>query len=136
MFTQFRDRKTGRFIKCKVLNHKKIKSENANNLNIKRKSIKSDRNLPEKNYTVNGCRIIDISLLADELWCRSCNEILSLSFILSEARSGYASFLSIRCKYCNTINKVKTGRYYTVKTNKNKLGRNKFEINFRAVLGE
>ena len=73
-----------------------------------------------------GRRIVEIDVLAKELVCVDCSELLHLKFIVDETRCGLGSFLYIQCS-CGVINKVPTG-----KTSKAKHGPSIFTINVKA----
>ncbi|XP_077278749.1 uncharacterized protein LOC143906480 [Temnothorax americanus] len=63
---------------------------------------------PAENNT--GRRLIDLHLLADELWCKSCNVPTSLRHVTKEDRIGLASIFYITCQLCQRVYQVNTSK--------------------------
>ena len=82
----------------------------------------------ELDWTV-GRRIVELKVLADGLKkCCSCELKLDLSNIVNETRSGYGSWLDIKC-LSSELNKVSTGkRHQTMKQ-----GRHIFSVNTKVA---
>lgn len=59
---------------------------------------------------MRGRRVIDVELLAENLWCTECDIPLSLRFVMSEKRAGLASILNVQCKNCCAIYHVFTSK--------------------------
>lgn len=100
---------------CMLLNTRKA-------ANIIQKSV---------SQVAEGRRIVDISVLAENLKCLVCDVILSLSCKESESRRGLASVFKVRCHVCLTVRTVPTsGHSYS------DVRRKIYDINSKAVLGE
>lgn len=81
------------------------------------------------NITELGTRMVDLGHIAQQLFC-SCGKHLFFENITEEAHFGFASMIKIRCEDCLQLNKV-----YTSKIHKDKHGKNAFDINTKAALG-
>jgi hypothetical protein len=79
--------------------------ENTNFEKVVNDSVAEEREKP----ILEGRRIVEMTLLGDELWCVLCKECLSLH-VEREIRRGFGSILSIRCHKCLLLNEVKTGK--------------------------
>ena len=55
---------------------------------------------------LTGRRLIDLSLLAKELWCKSCNTSVSVRHATQERRVGLASIFHVTCQLCQTGHQV------------------------------
>jgi hypothetical protein len=53
-------------------------------------------------------RIVNISHLAKELWCKSCNNCLTLEDLGEETRKGLVSKFKIACRACGYLQEVQT----------------------------
>lgn len=80
------------------------------------------------NY-MEGRRIVELSVLAEQMWCVCCKEALSLENIEQERRRGLASILQVRCHKCLIINIVNTGK-------KSDGSMNRFDVNSKIVRGK
>jgi hypothetical protein len=60
------------------------------------------------NFAWTGHRIVDMQALADGLWCKICEETLSLRHCVEEKRTGFTSVLRIKCIKCGSIRVVNT----------------------------
>ena len=82
------------------------------------------------NYPVfNGRRLVEIKMLAAELWCTACDMPLSLRNIKSEQLFGLASIFQIQCKICDKI--------YFVHTNYHRLTASQlFDVNCKLAIGK
>ena len=119
-----RNPKTGRFIKKPM----SINSMPAD-FSVETSTSTSD---PESRpqYKIEGRRIVELSALAENLSkCsgKSCDFSLDLRNIVGETRSGFASFLHIRCR-CGIVNRVKT-----CKSHQSSRGRPVFDVNTVAA---
>ncbi|XP_043485333.1 uncharacterized protein LOC122513125 [Leptopilina heterotoma] len=61
-----------------------------------------------------GRRIVDLMELGKRLWCSTCREVLSLSYLEKEYRRGLGSLLLIRCHKCNVLNEVNTSKLHEI----------------------
>lgn len=93
------------------------------------KDDKKDEKNPE---LLDGYRIVDLKYLAQQLWCTTCKETLSLEYAESERRIGLASVLLVRCHKCSLINEVYTGKQ-NLSLDKRSF---RFDINYKSVVGE
>ena len=83
-----------------------------------------------------ACRIVDLQMLAQQMWCGSCKECLSFENIENETRRGLASTFNIRCHKCLLINMVTTGRQHPSSAGKNlHSAASRFEINTNIIMG-
>ena len=80
----------------------------------------------------DGLRIVDLSILGQQLWCVSCKECLSLETIEREIRRGLGSILSIRCHKCLLLNEVTTSKQQCPSGKRNA---SRFDINYKATMG-
>lgn len=63
---------------------------------------------------LEGRRIVDLMELGKRLWCSTCREALSLSYLEKEYRRGLGSLLLIRCHKCNVLNEVNTSKLHEI----------------------
>ncbi|XP_011859083.1 PREDICTED: uncharacterized protein LOC105556597 [Vollenhovia emeryi] len=110
---------------CKTLN----KSRSEYNANSKLESEEKDKS-PQPSY-MEGRRIVEFSVLAEQLWCVSCKEVLSLQYIEEEMHRGLGSILLVRCHKCLLMNSVATGKQHN--WGRRRLSR--FDVNAKAVIG-
>ncbi|KYN11773.1 hypothetical protein ALC57_16051 [Trachymyrmex cornetzi] len=89
---------------CKTLNENKI------NANSKFES-EPQNELTQSDY-MEGRRIVEFSILAEQLWCVSCKEALSLNYIEKEMHRGLSSILLVRCHKCLLTNAVTAGKQH------------------------
>ncbi|XP_063991234.1 uncharacterized protein LOC135169826 isoform X5 [Diachasmimorpha longicaudata] len=88
---------------------------------------------PDKSTIFNADnRIVNLSILGEELQCTSCETILSLNDIVKETIRGLGSILSVRCKHCLYVKTIHTSRLV-----KHSEGgkQDTFEINYRIATG-
>jgi len=57
-----------------------------------------------------GRRVVELQLLADGLWCPTCQVTLSLKDTEREELRGLASVFFVRCSKCNVIHEVCTSK--------------------------
>lgn len=68
-----------------------------------------------KRTGINGRRILDMELFANELLCKKCNNsILSLLDVVKEDIYGFASIFHIACRVCKEVSNVYTDKQHTV----------------------
>ena len=91
-------------------------------------------NIPTVKIPIQGRRIVDINLLAQQLKScfnkkggQLCETPLHLGDIVGESLYGLGSYLKIKCQTCNHINNIKTSS-----VNKDKA----FHTNIAATAGE
>ncbi|KAK0169410.1 hypothetical protein PV327_011592 [Microctonus hyperodae] len=95
-------------------------------------TVTSDMTSYEKNNykTCDGRRIVELTVLAKNLKCSQCEDVLSLEKIVSEKRIGLNSQLLIYCPKCAINTLVPTGKMHITNNNKTKA-----DVNTKAVLG-
>lgn len=81
---------------------------------------------------MEGRRIVEFAILAQQMWCVSCKEALSLQYSEQETRRGLASILQVRCHKCMIINIVDTGKRHTSSNS----SMHRFDVNSKIVLGK
>jgi len=124
----------GRFIKKKEI----ARRENVRKANIERSKEKRAKAFEEKRQEVcSGNRIVNISVLAENLKCKKCNTRLGLDKIKSEHREGLQSTFMIECDICKLIFPVETGKYHNLDKETSKYLKDKKhnDITACAVLG-
>lgn len=67
---------------------------------LNKKHQKSTSPNPTDNY---GRRIIHLQTLGNNMICKHCELLLSLTDLVSEKRIGLASILYLKCRKCNKI---------------------------------
>ena len=101
----------------------KIRTEAYKNLKI--------NNLKTPNTVeINGRRIVNINVLADNLVCSECKSILSLKNIISEKKNGLLSKFTVKCSNttCNNVTTVCTDKTHKVQKVKVKKDQNSGEL--------
>lgn len=92
----------------------------------KKKAVKSPAIL-------ESCRrIVDLNLLAETLWCETCDVPLTLRSMLGEKMSGLNSTFKVHCNSCGHLKDVNTSKNYFRKT---KSGRSLYDVNMKVTLG-
>ncbi|KAF4518285.1 hypothetical protein B566_EDAN005853 [Ephemera danica] len=61
-------------------------------------------------YAWQGHRIIDMQILADGLWCKFCEDALSLKHCIEEKRIGISSLFKIKCPRCGITKNINTAQ--------------------------
>ncbi|XP_028982028.1 uncharacterized protein LOC114841283 [Diachasma alloeum] len=87
----------------------------------------SDDNPP----VIVGNRIVDLTLLANELECPKCKNPLSLKNMEKEIKRGLGSHLNIRCVHCLFLKPVPTSQCVDDEEGSN---RKFFEINYQMAM--
>lgn len=59
---------------------------------------------------IEGYRIVNLKTFRNEMFCRKCKSILSLSNITKEKRSGLTSMFYVECQQCHVITRVCTDK--------------------------
>ena len=72
------------------------------------KKISKSLQVPE---IVSGRRVVELDILARELWCSVCDIALSLRNSLREGRNGLLSEIDVQCDRCFQTYKVNTGKH-------------------------
>ena len=73
-------------------------------------------------------RIVEMSQIAIDLWCSSCQVPLSLRQFISEKQHGLAFIMNVRCWKCGLIREVKTARPSSNR-------KNTFDMNYKLTNG-
>ncbi|CAG2246182.1 unnamed protein product [Mytilus edulis] len=74
-----------------------------------------------------GRRVVELEVLAEQLFCNKCNTPLHLKDIVGEMRYGLGSLLEVVCQICSGMKLISTGK-------RNEKGA--FDINSKVALGE
>ena len=61
-------------------------------------------------------RFVHESELGAKLFCRPCKAVLSLTGVIKETREGMHSTLLIKCRACDVLNKIPTGKIHLEKS--------------------
>ncbi|XP_071652286.1 uncharacterized protein [Temnothorax longispinosus] len=94
----------------------------------RRRLIREEHDKPK----IDGHRIVNITKVAEDMWCWSCNASLSFRHIENETVLGLASIFHVRCQNCNKLKRVNTSdRETNVADNRKR----KFDINYKVALG-
>lgn len=83
---------------------------------------------------IDGNRIINLSVLAKELWCAECKIVLGIENIEKETMVGLASVFHVRCHQCLGIKFARTSTY-TQKSKEDNRGCH-YSINVKASAGK
>lgn len=74
-------------------------------------------------------RVVELQLLAKELWCKNCDNPLSLRHVIEENCMGLASILKMKCFKCQL--------YFDVHTNKPHDSYNRlYDVNYKLSIGK
>ena len=127
---------TGRFSTNRKVNKfnrlKKLGLSNSKN----NKNVQADqsREKPGSCNTapVEGCRIIDMQYLHEQLICSSSKADLSIKKILKEKKQCLGSSFNVECDFCDEIKVVHSSKKYNNPTS----GRKVFQINSKMALGK
>lgn len=92
-------------------------------------NLKNDSNCKVVN-PIEGRRIIHVQTLAEQLICKKCNSILSLTDTFEEKRVGLASIFYVKCRVCRVTSSACTDKQHDT------AGQNlHFDTNTKAVIG-
>ncbi|KAJ8670722.1 hypothetical protein QAD02_001981 [Eretmocerus hayati] len=58
---------------------------------------------------MEGCRMVNVPKVAKDLWCKRCDNSISLHYVVHEQQHGVASKLHVQCHHCADIVQVETG---------------------------
>ena len=98
-----------------------------------RRKQEIERDDDAKEHVVSGRRIVDFKVMAKQLYCEFCKQILSLDDVEKEERKGLASMLLVRCRKCLATTSVSTGKMHQGPTGSH---RQLFDVNSKAVFGK
>ena len=76
----------------------------------------------------DGFRVVDLCVLANQMYCKQCRSILDLNRTKKEKQIGFASVLSIVCS-CGADNMVHTAERRVTES-----GDIDYTINFKAAI--
>lgn len=113
----------------------KLRRENVVKANIERHA----RNRAQKSKAREpvlepvGRRVVDLALLAREMWCNLCDAALSLKYLKDEVQFGLASKFRVHCPTCLDLKEVFTSSVLPASTDD---GRSLFAVNCKAALGK
>ena len=77
-------------------------------------------------------RFVHVGELGAKLFCRPCKAVLSLTNVIKETRKGMHSTLHIKCRACDVLNKISTGKIHPGKSEKSFIP----DIDSRILHGE
>lgn len=101
--------------------------------NVRQAAKKRKREIAEpQKLCIEGRRIVELQQMANDLWCATCMQPLSLRFIENELRISLATILTIRCHNCLATFEVNTCK----KNFHDESGYSKYDINVKASLGK
>lgn len=98
---------------------------------VKRKLNEQNECEEKQKCCIEGSRVIDLSYLAEQMFCKVCNERLSLPYIKREVKRGFASIFHIECENCHSATEV-----YSSRKSASDGGNPLFNVNSKAALGE
>ncbi|XP_034244115.1 uncharacterized protein LOC117646905 [Thrips palmi] len=122
--------KSGRFAKKGEVERRKKFSEHAKELNAIRQAKKKLQDEDRELQSV-GTRFIDLAVLANNLWCKTCNASLTLKNMEKEIHRGLASILHVRCVTCLDLVQVPTSKLIRVPNSSYPL----WSVNMKAATG-
>lgn len=73
-------------------------------------------NIPDSEINFKGRRIVDIDIMAKNLFCRQCSQRIFLENISNEKRHGALSTFQIKCLQCHAVTNVISGKTHEVPT--------------------
>lgn len=79
-----------------------------------------------------GCKIINIEVLARELICKHCKNVLSMMDATASVAIGLGTTYYIDCRSCGRTNEVLTDKQHSVSGTNKKI----FNCNTKAVVGK
>ncbi|XP_043468802.1 uncharacterized protein LOC122502708 [Leptopilina heterotoma] len=96
-------------------------------------NLKNDSNCEfVKCESAEGRRIVHLKTLAEQLNCKNCKSVLSLTDIVNEKRFGLASVFNVKCNTCLLSTQVSTDKQHIVSgPNMHK----HFDVNTKVVVG-
>ena len=120
--------------KGKVMTEKQFKRRQSQIQSGKRRKKEPTQSDENEKYEciVEGRRIVELKVMAQNLYCSFCKEILSLDNTEKEIRKGLASVLTVRCIKCLATTSVPTGKAHEGTSGFSK----QFDTNSKAILGK
>lgn len=97
---------------------------------IQKRPIRHSALKEQATCDVEGRRIVHIKTLGEQMICKTCTSILSLSDITDEKQRGLASIFYVKCRGCNISTEVHTDKRHAVSNQKIH-----FDTNTKAVIG-
>lgn len=80
-----------------------------------------------------GRRIVDLSVLADSLQCKKCNQALYLHNTVGEKKEGLGGYLHVRCHACHHDTLVPYGKRHSLPRKSTTFG---WDVNKKLAIGE
>lgn len=122
---------------CRTKNGKFISMKKKMQLNEIQKSVQNctkelteeSQNNGEESYNLPGRRIVELDILAQQMFCKYCKKRLHLDQIDSEVQFGFASILNIYCCECGETNGIQTGKMHSGGSRGPKI----FDVNTKAA---
>ncbi|KAK0074947.1 hypothetical protein PV326_012038, partial [Microctonus aethiopoides] len=85
----------------------------------------------KKHCIIEGRRIVQLKVLAENLYCKDCKNVLSLKDIQKEKQHGLASVFYVKCSDCQTVTGVHTDSQHFCKDT----GKYHYDSNTNAAAG-
>ena len=85
----------------------------------------------KKESIVSGRRIVEIKILAEEMWCPACDIPLSFRYVEKEILVGLASIFDVRCHTCLLLHRVRT----SMPRKNSEKGHMQYAVNLKSALG-
>lgn len=79
-----------------------------------------------------GCKIVDMDTIANQLICKRCKSVLSLLDSTESVAIGLGTTYYIECRACGRTNEVLTDKQHSVSGSHKKI----FNVNTKAVIGK
>ena len=118
----------GTFRNQKQLARKLNIMESLKKRNDERRS-KAAQRLNTGNITTTMRRVVEIAQLAKDLWCRSCNEVISLRNLEREEQRGLHFIMYIKCQRRESLIQVHTAKPSSQRYNAS------YDVNFKLATG-
>jgi hypothetical protein len=96
----------------------------------KRRKIQNE---DSKESIVDGRRVVEIKMLAEEMWCPACDAPLSFRYVEDENVIGLASIFRVRCHTCLLLHEVRSSKCYKKREDGNCT---QYDVNAKSALGK
>ena len=116
----------GRFANAKQINRKKNQLAS-----IARRNLPKEDEAVSSEPCIDGRRIVEPAVLAEQMWCNACQLPLSFRTAEKEIRHGLSSTFKVRCHKCTLLHSVKTSKEHTNPITLNPVR----DVNCKAAVG-
>ena len=124
--------KSGRFVKKSELERVKKVASQAKVLVKCAQEKKAARQAEREPVHNIGRRVVDLAVLANNMWCADCEIPLSFRWIEKEVQRGLASIFHVRCGTCLKVICVPTSTSFKLPDN---TGYPLYSVNCKAAAG-